>query len=60
MKTFRIFYGAKKPIVARGFYNALCGEHCIAPDIALESDELRAALVARDDAEVARILTEDL
>jgi hypothetical protein len=40
------------------FY-ALCGELLIDPGIALENDDLRAALRDRDDAEVERILTEE-
>ena len=37
----------------------LCAELLIAPAIALENENLRAALRARDDKEVRRILMED-
>ena len=40
-------------------FQALCGEHLIDPAIALENDNLVAALYARDDAKVAQILTEE-
>lgn len=40
-------------------FTALCTEHCIAPEIALENDDIVAALKARDDVEVTRILTEE-
>jgi hypothetical protein len=38
---------------------ALCGEYLIDPDIALESDDVIAALEDRDDDEVERILRYD-
>lgn len=37
----------------------LCEAHAIAPSVALESDDLREALAARDDATVERILNEE-
>jgi len=40
-------------------FMALCGEHLIDPDMALENDNLNLALLARDDAEVVRVLTEE-
>jgi hypothetical protein len=40
-------------------FNALCTHLLIAPNIALENDELRNALASRNDAEVKRILTEE-
>jgi hypothetical protein len=40
-------------------FAALCTEHCIAPEIALENDSIVEALKARDDAEVVRILSEE-
>lgn len=40
-------------------FAALCTEHCIAPEIALENDDIVAALKARDDAAIVRILSEE-
>jgi len=40
-------------------FAALCTEHCIAPEIALENDDIVEALKARDDAEIVRILSEE-
>ena len=42
-----------------GRFVALCNEHTVAPAVALENDELRAALAEKDDAEVERILREE-
>jgi hypothetical protein len=38
---------------------ALCLEHCITPEIALDNDSIVEALKARDDVELARILLEE-
>ena len=40
-------------------FHALCLSLGIAPTIALENDNVRAALVARDDALVERLLREE-
>lgn len=40
-------------------FAALCGEHLIDPGIALEDAEVVAALEAKDDAEVERLLKEN-
>ena len=38
---------------------ALCLEHCITPEIALDNESIVQALKARDDVELARILLEE-
>jgi hypothetical protein len=40
-------------------FDALCERYTVAPDIALDSEKLCAALKRRDDAEVERILSEE-
>lgn len=40
-------------------FAALCTEHCIAPELALENDNIVEALKARDDAAIVRILSEE-
>lgn len=37
----------------------LCAQYNIAPEVALERDTIRAALLARNDAEVERILRDE-
>ena len=37
-------------------FNALCGKYLIAPEIALDNDDLQMALTERNDNEVERIL----
>ena len=37
-------------------FAVLCGIYCIDPHVALENEELREALKARDDKKVERIL----
>jgi len=37
----------------------LCNTYCIDPAIALENDDIKAALRSKDNAEVKRILKED-
>ena len=37
-------------------FSRLCAELTIAPEVALDNEDVRAALAARDDDEVARIL----
>jgi len=38
---------------------AMCNTYCIDPAIALENDDIRAALRAKDNAEVERILRDE-
>jgi hypothetical protein len=45
--------------MTRNEFLPLCGELLIDPDIALDNDDVRAALQNRDDAAVLRILTEE-
>jgi hypothetical protein len=40
-------------------FTALCEQYTVAPAIALENDDLCAALTAKDSAEVERILREE-
>lgn len=45
--------------MSRNQFAALCAQYAIDPAVALENDELRAALLARNNAEVERILKEE-
>ena len=38
---------------------AICEEHLIDPELALENDAVRAALATRDDNQVTRVLSEE-
>ena len=41
------------------WFGQLCGEKLIEPGIALENENIRAAIIARDWSAVARILAEE-
>ena len=45
--------------MTRTMFLALCAKYTIDPDLALESPKVRAALAARDDAELERLLAEE-
>ena len=45
--------------MTRNEFNAACGARLIDPALALESDTIRAALMARDDAAVLTTLDQD-
>ena len=45
--------------MTRDEFNEACKEVLVAPPVALENDDLRAALEAKDDDEVRRILREE-
>lgn len=45
--------------MTRDEFTVLCAEAAVAPEVALENENIRQALADRDDAEVRRLLKEE-